>query len=277
MTTNNFTHSLGLTTAFTNHDLDLILTELNTHDSSFAAGENQICYIMLNPGYLLLMDLNTNFNRRLFEMYSFTGSNLYPFQLKLTNNNSAATFSINEALVSVGYSGTVPISSLSQVFMQLYIQSGSNLSVYSKSEVDTMILNLIDHAPTNLDTLSELAAALNNLSSSEQTLAASLLLQIGTKLNISSPQYTGTLKNNSNTFSVDASGNSICNNATFSGSVTGISINEVSGLSDILSGLQPTIGTDSLNMSSVLNLQPVLSGLQPIITNNSLNIKVFNH
>ena len=59
MTTINFTNSLGLTTAFTNHDLDLILTELNTHDSSFAAGENQICYIMLNPGYLLLMDLNT--------------------------------------------------------------------------------------------------------------------------------------------------------------------------------------------------------------------------
>jgi hypothetical protein len=46
-----------------------------------------------------------------------------------------------------------------------------------------MILNLIDHAPTNLDTLSELAAAFNNLSTSEQTLAASLLLQIGTKLN----------------------------------------------------------------------------------------------
>ena len=121
MTTINFTNSLGLTTAFTNHDLDLILTELTTHDSSFAAGENQVCYIMLKPGYLWLMDLNTNFNRRLLEMYSFTGSNLYPFQLKLTVNNSAATFSINEALVSVGYSGTVPISSLSQVFMQLYI------------------------------------------------------------------------------------------------------------------------------------------------------------
>ena len=59
MTTINFTNSLGLTTAFTNHDLDLILTELNTHDSSFAAGENQICYIMLNPGHVLLIDLNT--------------------------------------------------------------------------------------------------------------------------------------------------------------------------------------------------------------------------
>ena len=129
------------------------------------------------------MDLKTNFNRRLFEMFSFSASNLYPFHLKLTNNNSAATFSINEAFVSVGYSCTVPINSLSQMFMQLYIQSGSNLSVCSKSEVDTMILNLIDHAPTNLDTLSELAAALNSLSTSEQNSTASLLLQTGTKLN----------------------------------------------------------------------------------------------
>jgi hypothetical protein len=52
-----------------------------------------------------------------------------------------------------------------------------------------MILNLEDHAPTNLDTLSELAAALNNLSTSEQTLAASLLLQIGTKHNKFSSIY----------------------------------------------------------------------------------------
>ena len=68
MTTINFTNSLGLTTAFANQDLDLILTELTTHDSSFAAGENQICYKKLNPGYSLIMDLNTNFNRRLIEM-----------------------------------------------------------------------------------------------------------------------------------------------------------------------------------------------------------------
>jgi len=272
MTTINFTNSLGLTTAFTNHDLDLILTELNTHDSSFASGENQIGFIMLNVGYLLLVDLNTHFSRRLFEMFSFSASNLYPFQLKLTNNNSAATFSINEALVSVGYSGSTPINSLSQIFMQLYIQSGSNLSVYSKTEVDTMILNLIDHAPTNLDTLSELAAALNNLSTSEQNSTAALLLQIGTKLNITSPQYTGRLKNSDNTFSVDVSGNLICNDATFSGLISGIAVNDITGLQSLIDSKQPTITTNSLNISSVLNLQPVLNGLQHQITNDNVSV-----
>ena len=102
MTTINFTNSLGLTKAYTNNDLDLILSNLTIHDSVYATGENQMGFIMLSAGYLLLIELNTNFNRRLFEMFSFTASNLYPFQLKLTNNNSSATFSIHEALVSVG-------------------------------------------------------------------------------------------------------------------------------------------------------------------------------
>jgi hypothetical protein len=130
MTNINFTNSLGLTTSFTNNDLDLILTELTAPNSSYASGQNQIMFIMLGAGYLLIVDLNTVFNRRLFELYSFSNSNLYPFQLKLTsNNNNATTASINEALVSVGYAGTTPISSLSNVYMQLYIQTGSNISV----------------------------------------------------------------------------------------------------------------------------------------------------
>ena len=107
----NFTNSLGLTTSFSNNDLDLILTELGVQNSSYASGQNQITFIMLGAGNLLLMDLNPVFIKRLFELFSFSLSNLFPFQLKLTNNNSSATFSINDALVSVGCSGTTPITS----------------------------------------------------------------------------------------------------------------------------------------------------------------------
>ena len=172
MTTINFTNSLGLTTSYTNNDLDLILTELTAQSSSYAAGQNNIAFIMLGAGYLLLVDLNTNFNRRLFELYSFSASNLFPFQLKLTNNSTSNTASINDALVAVGYAGTTPIASCSQVFMQLYMQSGSNISVYSKSEVDALILGLIDNAPNNSDTLDKLALALQGISSTEQNIAA---------------------------------------------------------------------------------------------------------
>ena len=108
--------------------------------------------------------------------YSFYSSNLFPFRLKLTNNSTSTTASINDALVAVGYAGTTPIASLSQVYMQLYMQSGSNISVYSKSEVDALILALIDNAPDDLDTLDKLALALQGISSTEENIAASLLL-----------------------------------------------------------------------------------------------------
>jgi hypothetical protein len=191
----SFTNSIGLTTSFTHNDLDLILTELGVQNASYAQGQNQITFIMLGSGNLLLIDLNPVFNKRLFELYSFSLSNLFPFQLKLTNNNSSLTSSINDALVSIGYAGTTPITSLSQIYMQLYTQSGSNISVYSKSEIDALILGLIDNAPSNLDTLDKLAEALQQLSSEEQNIAASLLLQIQTKLNNNNPNFTGTLRN----------------------------------------------------------------------------------
>ena len=44
MTTINFTNSLGLTTSYTNNDLDLILTELGVQNASYAAGQNQITF-----------------------------------------------------------------------------------------------------------------------------------------------------------------------------------------------------------------------------------------
>ena len=67
----NFTNSLGLTTSFTHNDLDLILTELGVQNSSYAAGQNQITFIMLGAGNLLIMDLNPVFNKRLFELFIF--------------------------------------------------------------------------------------------------------------------------------------------------------------------------------------------------------------
>ena len=52
----NFTNSLGLTTSFTHNDLDLILTELGVQNASYAAGQNQVTFIMLGSViyYLLI-------------------------------------------------------------------------------------------------------------------------------------------------------------------------------------------------------------------------------
>ena len=207
MSTINFTNSSGLALQFTNHDLDLVLTELTTGNTYYSVGNNDLVYIMLGNGYLLVMDVSYTINRKLFECYHFSASNLYPFQLKLTNDSTSSVMSINDALIASGYSGVTPISSLSSVYMMIYIQSGSNLDVYSKDHVNQLLLNLIDNAPSNLDTLNELALALQGESTQEANDVASILTQLSNKLKKANPNYTGTLKNSDDSFQVDASGN----------------------------------------------------------------------
>ena len=129
MTTINFTNSTGLTFHFTNNDLDLVLTELTSSDTYYSVGKNNLNYVMLGRGYLLVVDISNTTNRKLFESFHFSASNLFPFQLKLTSTSTATVSSINDALITAGYRRVVPITSLESVYMMLYIQSGSNLDV----------------------------------------------------------------------------------------------------------------------------------------------------
>ena len=107
MTTVNFTNSSGLALQFTNHDLDLVLTELTTGNTYYSVGNNDLVYIMLGNGYLLVMDISNTINRKLFECYHFSTSNLYPFQIKLTNDSTSSVMSINDALIASGYNGVL--------------------------------------------------------------------------------------------------------------------------------------------------------------------------
>ena len=79
--------------------------------------------------------------------------------------------------------------------MMLHIQSGSNLDVYTKDQVNQLLLSLIDNAPTNLDTLSELALALQNASNEENNNVAYILSQLAMKLDTHYPSYIGALQN----------------------------------------------------------------------------------
>ena len=63
----NFTNSSGLTIQFTNNELDSILTDLTAHDTYFTCGNNELVYIILSPGNLLVVDTSSLTNRKLFE------------------------------------------------------------------------------------------------------------------------------------------------------------------------------------------------------------------
>ena len=125
MTTISFANSLGITTNFTEIELISILGNLNSSNAYFTSGLNELVFIRISQGKLLLLDLNDNINRKLFEIYSFHYSVGNVFHLKLIHNDNALELNINDALISIGFSGTTPITTLQRRYMKLYTNSNN--------------------------------------------------------------------------------------------------------------------------------------------------------
>ena len=126
MTTIDFTNSLGYTRSFTEGELISILNNLNSTNTYFSNGLNEIVYIRISLGKLLLVDLNENINRKLFELYSIQYSVGNNFHLKFVHNDNALEYTFDDALISVGYSGTIPVTTLESRYFKLYTQYEHN-------------------------------------------------------------------------------------------------------------------------------------------------------
>ena len=110
------------------------------------------------------MTKKPNSNRRLFEMFSFGFAADNPHNMKLVQNNSATEWTLERALLSVGYPGAIPVASLEQVYMKLYIKSGSNVDVYSKAETNALLntkQNLISNGALSISNITNLQTELN--------------------------------------------------------------------------------------------------------------------
>ena len=83
-------------------------------------------YIRISLGTLLLVDLNDNVNRTLFELYSIQYSVGNTFHLKLIHNDTAIENTFDDALISVGYAGTTPVSIFESRYFKLYTQYQHN-------------------------------------------------------------------------------------------------------------------------------------------------------
>ena len=123
MATISFTNSLNYTRAFTETELISILTNLNGSSNYFANGLNELVYISIATGSLFLVDLNSHINMQLFEIYYFHLSVTNQFNLKLVHNDTALELNINDALLSVGYSGTNTNQYIRKCVMKMYTHS----------------------------------------------------------------------------------------------------------------------------------------------------------
>lgn len=115
MTTISFTNSLNYTPTFSETESISILANLNGSSHYSANGLNEFVYIRISSGALLFVELNSQINRQLFEIYSFHFSVTNQFNLKFVHNDNAFELNINDPLLSVGYSGAIQISTLERV------------------------------------------------------------------------------------------------------------------------------------------------------------------
>jgi hypothetical protein len=91
--------------------------------------------IALNSTNLLIWDLNYNYNRKLFELFTFSYQTGTAFNIKLNSTQSAIDYNINDALTSVGYNKTLPIASLESIFMKVYNSGLSSLAYLTSTNI----------------------------------------------------------------------------------------------------------------------------------------------
>ena len=124
-----------------------------------------------------MVDLNVNINRKLFELFTFQYDIGNPFYLKLVHKTSAIDFAIDNALISVGYSGTTPIASLESIYMKLY----STFNNYYLSTNDLVkSLGQFSSSPAELKTITAGTGINLNNDASTFTIKSDLLNNVGT-------------------------------------------------------------------------------------------------
>ena len=130
----SFTNSVGYIRSFSTNELTIVITNLNATNSYYANGLNDLLYVRVKEGNLLLFDLSDNINRKVFESFSIGYDASNPFSLKFTHNSTAIEYTVDNALISVGFSGATPISTLESQYMKLYVIT-SSLSYLATNDI----------------------------------------------------------------------------------------------------------------------------------------------
>ena len=122
-----FRTSQNIIKLFTQTELDQMLLTLNAYNQYYQSGNDDLVFIRVSMSELLIIDLDFLFNKRLFENYSFQSSveNVFGLRLIGINNVTASELSVNDALLTIGYGGPLPISSLESIFMTIYVKTSA--------------------------------------------------------------------------------------------------------------------------------------------------------
>jgi len=104
-------------------------------------------------------------------------------------STALSSYALTSALSSYALTSAIPTNTNQLTNGANYITASSLTGLATESFVGTAISNLIDTAPTALNTLNELAAALND----DANFATTVTTALGTKAPINNPTFTGTV------------------------------------------------------------------------------------
>jgi len=227
--------------------------------------------------------------------FSFNNNVLYIY--------TSPTGSFSDLVVSNKTGSGIPVFNnspdLSGIPTAPTANSGTNNNqIANTSFVRTEIANLVDSAPSTLDTLNELAAALGN----DPNYSVTIINQLSNKANLSGASFSGTITSPTGDFvilkqsgilvSVSGHNHTTSDITNFNNSVSGL-LPSVTGAGYIISsfdnntytinvtGLQPTgnyslVGHSHL-ISDISNFASSVSGLLPSVTGTGYVNSLFNN
>ena len=115
----SFTNSVGYTRSFTTNELTIVITNLNATNSYYTNGLNDLLYVRLKEGNLLLFDLTDNINRKVFESFSIGYDASNPFSLKFTHNSTAIEYKVDIGVVPLKPTDIKALSTVYSIAVEL--------------------------------------------------------------------------------------------------------------------------------------------------------------
>ena len=169
--------------------------------------------------------------------------------LSKLGNISGVTIPVSESLARLG-----DLSS--------YASNNTALSnIYTKSEVDTAIANLVDSAPTTLNTLNELAAALND----DPNFATTITTSIGNKQDTITGAVSDLTTNNL------TAGRAVVSNGSGKIVVSAVTDTQIGYLSNVTSDIQSQIANAGVNITGAASsiISTDLTSNKVVVSDNS--------
>ena len=126
------TNSEGQVLTYTNGFIETILLQLNSSNTYYTPGDDDIIFIKIGSNKVLVLDYTYHINRNIFQNYSINKNLVNNYDLELILNNNSNEYDLQSAYTANGFIGSA--AELQQVFSAIY-DTAVSPHTYTGSEI----------------------------------------------------------------------------------------------------------------------------------------------